>query len=227
MPFGEVERRIHFLEFLRRGTLDFQQFRDHISDSDTKPCPLLEAPPSLLMEVYSVLQTMPFDSRGSVFQASCAELQKFHMTFDSGADTHVLSLEAAHALFESKKLSNLRIIGVSGTPTPAAIMGNLIICVQDPISLEQFVIDLGVAHATGNGPLNLLSVSLLIKAGAMVHFERGNSHFRAYPGARLFRLFSLVVCFSFWLPKLPFLQTTLRCRFQFRVKAVFLAWPPT
>jgi len=143
------------------------------------------------MEVYSVLQTMPFDSRGSVFQASCAELQKFHMTFDSGADTHVLSLEAAHALFESKKLSNLRIIGVSGTPTPAAIMGNLIIRVQDPISLEHFVIDLGVAHAMDNCPLNLLSVSLLIKAGATVHFEQGNSYFRAYPGA----------------PPIPFIQS--------------------
>jgi hypothetical protein len=31
----------------------------------------------------------------------------FAMTFDSGADTHVLSLEAAHALFEKKMLSNL------------------------------------------------------------------------------------------------------------------------
>ena len=96
------------------------------------------------MKVYSVLQTMPFDSRGSVFQASCAELEEFHMTFDSGADTHVLSLAAAHALFDHKKLSNLRIIGVGGNPLPADMMGNLIICVQDPRSLERFVIDLGV-----------------------------------------------------------------------------------
>jgi hypothetical protein len=135
------------------------------------------------MKVYSVLQTLPSDSRVSVFQASSAELEKFYVTFDSGADTHVLSLPAAHALFDKKMLSNLRIIGVGGHPLPAAMMGKLIICVQDPVSLERFIIDLGVAHAMDNCPLNLLSVSLLIKAGATVHFEQGNSYFQVFPGA--------------------------------------------
>jgi len=66
------------------------------------------------------------------------------MTFDSGADTHVLSLEAAHALFEKKMLSNLRIIGVSGTPGYADLMGNLLITVLDPKSLDCFTTDLGM-----------------------------------------------------------------------------------
>ena len=179
--FSEVERRIHFLEFLRHGSSGFQRFKDDVSES--LPCPLTEASPSLLMKVYSVLQTMPSDSRASVLQASSAELEKFYVTFDSGADTHVLSLPAAHALFDQKMLSNLRIIGVGGHPLPAAMMGKLIICVQDPVSLERFIIDLGVAHAMDNCPLNLLSVSLLIKAGATVHFEQGNSYFQVFPGA--------------------------------------------
>ena len=64
------------------------------------PDPLLEAPPSFLFQVYSVLQLLPSDSAGLVLKASAAELEKFSMTFDSGADTHVLSIAAAHALFE-------------------------------------------------------------------------------------------------------------------------------
>ena len=166
---------------LQSGCSGFQRFRDDVAHA--LPDPLLEASPSLLLKVYSVLQSMPSDSRESVLQASSAELQKFSMTFDSGADTHVLSLAAAHALFEKKTVSNLRIIGVCGNPLPANMMGKLIITVQDPASLERFTIDLGVAHAMDNCPMNLLSVSLLIKAGATVHFENGNSYFQAYPGA--------------------------------------------
>jgi len=169
------------MNLLHRGCSGFQEFRDDVVNC--LPDPLLEASPSLLLKVYSVLQMMPSDSRGLVLQASSAELSKFSMTFDSGADTHVLSLAAAHALFEKKTVSNLRIIGVCGNPLPANMMGKLIITVQDPKSLERFTIDLGVAHAMDNCPMNLLSVSLLIKAGATVHFERGKSYFQAYPGA--------------------------------------------
>jgi hypothetical protein len=145
---------------------------------------LLQASPSLLMQVYSVLQAMPVDSKGRVLQATTTELEQFHMTFDSGADTHLLSLSAAHALFDMKMVSCLKVIGVSGKVQPADMMGKLIIPVQDPVSSERFTIDLGVAHAMDSCPMNLLSVSLLIKAGATVHFEKGNSYFQAYPGAR-------------------------------------------
>jgi hypothetical protein len=116
-----------FNELLLSGKSGFQRFQEVVSDS--LPDPLLEAAPSFLMKVYSVLQTMPSDSRGLVLQASSEELEKFSMTFDSGADTHVLSLAAAHALFEKKTASNLRVIGVCGTPQPAAMMGKLIITV--------------------------------------------------------------------------------------------------
>jgi len=178
---SEVDKKLCFNELLLSGKSGFQRFQEVVSDS--LPDPLLEAAPSFLMKVYSVLQMMPSDSRGLVLQASSEELEKFSMTFDSGADTHVLSIAAAHALFEKKTASNLRVIGVCGTPQPAAMMGKLIITVQDSVSLEKFTIDLGVAHAMDNCPMNLLSVSLLIKAGATVHFERGNSYFQAFPGA--------------------------------------------
>ena len=144
---------------------------------------LLQASPSLLMQVYTVLQAKPIDAQGCVLQATTAELERFQMTFDSGADTHLLSLSAAQALFDSKMVSNLKVVGVSGKLQQADLMGRLIITVQDPVSSERFTIDLGIAHSMDSCPMNLLSVSLLIKAGATVHFEKGNSYFQAYPGA--------------------------------------------
>ena len=176
-----VDRKLCFQELLLHGVQGFERFRDEVAVPS--PDPLLEAPPSFLFKVYSVLQLLPSDSAGLVLKASAAELEKFSMTFDSGADTHVLSIAAAHALFEQKQASSPRVIGVCGTPQPAALMGKLVIEVQDSVTSERFVIDLGVAHAMDNCPMNLLSVSLLIKAGATVHFERGNSYFQAFPGA--------------------------------------------
>ena len=38
---------------------------------------------------------------------------------------------------------------------------------------SQYHIDLGLAHAMRACPLNLLSVSLFLKVGAVVHFEPG------------------------------------------------------
>ena len=112
-----------FQELLLHGVQGFERFRDEVADPS--PDPLLEAPPSFLFQVYSVLQLLPSDSAGLVLKASAAELEEFSMTFDSGADTHVLSIAAAHALFEKKQASSLRVIGVCGTPQQAALMGKL------------------------------------------------------------------------------------------------------
>ena len=85
----EVDEKLCFNELLLRGDSGLQRFQESVSNS--LPDPLVEAAPSFLMKVYSVLQAMPSDSRGLVLQASSEELEKFSITCDSGADTHVLS----------------------------------------------------------------------------------------------------------------------------------------
>jgi len=92
---------------------------------------------------------------------------------------HLLTLEAAEALFTAKQMSSLRVVGVSGTATSADLSGHLVICVEDPISGFRYNIDLGQAHAMKACPMNLLSVSLLLQVGPSVHFEKDNSWFKA------------------------------------------------
>ena len=53
---------------------------------------------------------------------------EFEMTLDSAADTHILSMEAACLLFESKS-SQLKVIGVSGKRTMADVEGHLVVTV--------------------------------------------------------------------------------------------------
>ena len=120
---------------------------------------------------------------GNVFRADCRTLNKFLFTFGSGSDTHLLTLEAALQLFTSQQISNLRVIGVSGKAQNAELMGDLTIAVVDPVTALRYDINLGRAHAMGGCPMNLLSVSLLIKVGAIVHLKRNNSYFQAHSGA--------------------------------------------
>lgn len=92
---------------------------------------------------------------------------------DSGADVHVLSYEAALLLFEAIKASELQVIGVSGARTRADVQGQLVVTLQGPSGV-QYNIDLGTAHGMKNCPMNLLSLSLLLDVGAVLHFEQGN-----------------------------------------------------
>ena len=52
------------------------------------------------------------------------------------------------------------------------------------------MIDLGIAHGMKDCPLNILSVALLMKAGAVIHFEEGACYFKPFREA----------------PKIPFEQ---------------------
>ena len=42
------------------------------------------------------------------------------------------------------------------------------------------MIDLGIAHGMKDCPLNILSVALLMKAGAVIHFEEGACYFKPF-----------------------------------------------
>ena len=101
----------------------------------------------------------------------------FTFTFDSGSDTHLLTLEAARSLLSSQELSSLKVLGVSGVPQRADLQGNLILAVQSPHGTV-YNLDCGLAHGMRSCPLNLLSVSLLLKKGCTIHFEDGNCYFQ-------------------------------------------------
>jgi hypothetical protein len=51
------------------------------------------------------------------------------------------------------------------------------------VSGQVYFVDLGKAYGMKSVPLNLLSVSMLIKAGAVVHFEHDNCYFQPAAGA--------------------------------------------
>jgi len=65
------------------------------------------------------------------------------ITLDSGSDTHILTMEAARHLFDSKT-SNLSVIGVSGSGKTAETEGKLIITITD--GLKSYRVDLGTAY---------------------------------------------------------------------------------
>ena len=94
-------------------------------------------------------------------------------TLDSGADVHVLSYDAALTLFHDIKASRLKVVGVSGVGTAADIRGHLIVTVESPVG-KLYRFDLGTAHGLKGCPMNLLSISLLLEVGAVIHFEKGD-----------------------------------------------------
>lgn len=96
-------------------------------------------------------------------------------TMDSASTEHILSMEVAKMLLGSKR-TQLKVIGVSGTKTRANVEGNLIITVSD--GTRNFKIDLGTSYGMEGCPLNILSISKLIKQGAVLHFELGNCYMK-------------------------------------------------
>ena len=116
----------------------------------------------------------------SQLQKPPSSLQKFML--DSGSQINLLTLETAREFFIEQRVSNLRVLGVSGASKVADLAGHLIILVQAPDGTEHHL-DLGVAHGMSGCPMNLLSVSLLIKMGAVLHFEEGNCFFRTNASA--------------------------------------------
>ena len=53
--------------------------------------------------------------------------------------------------------------------------GQFILSLQGP-SGKIYHVDLGTAHGMKNCPMNLLSLSLLVKKGAIIHFEQDNCY---------------------------------------------------
>jgi len=94
-------------------------------------------------------------------------------TLDSASDIHVIQLREAIKYFSKKSNSNLKVLGVSGNVTRADLQGHLVIVVEDDDG-KKHNIDLGIAHGMEQVPVNLLSVSLLLRSGCIVHL--GENH---------------------------------------------------
>ena len=92
---------------------------------------------------------------------------------DSGANVHILSYEAALKLLEDAAESYLKVLGVNGASTRADVQGRLVVELLGS-SGRKYNLDLGTAHGMKNCPMNLLSLSLLLDVGAVLHFEKGN-----------------------------------------------------
>ena len=135
---------------------------------------LLAAPPHLFKEFVNSIEQFKTVSRKSTQSSLSKELKALVFNLDSGSEVHLLTLQDAIKLFGERRISNLRVIGVNGS-SRAEFMGKLIIRVQDPGTGEVYLLDLGPAHGMRELPDNLLSVALLIRSGAVVHFEQGSS----------------------------------------------------
>ena len=144
---------------------------------------LFQIPAGLFRSFLASIEDVQPNCQSLSAQVLSKEFESFTFTFDSGANVHLLSLKAAMALFANSRVATLRITGISGTSTKADLVGHLIIRVQDPASGHVYFVDLGKAYGMKSVPLNLLSVSMLIKAGAVVHFEQDNCYFQPAAGA--------------------------------------------
>ena len=174
LPSGNPFSRFHAL--LSRGL-----FVNSDAKGATLEDILLYVPHTVIQQLVQSIEIGDEASFDRFALATTTELQQFTFTLDSGSEIHVLTLDAAMKLFTAQQVSNLQIIGVSGS-SKADLMGHLIIAVEDPITGYKHHIDLGVGHGMKSCPMNLLSVSLLIKAGAIVHFEKGNCYFQPHSG---------------------------------------------
>jgi hypothetical protein len=92
---------------------------------------------------------------------------------DSGANCHILTYEDALKLLADMSESNLRVLGVNGSTTRAVVKGQLFVDLVGS-SGRKYLLDLGTAHGMKDCPMNLLSLSLLLDVGAVLHFEQGN-----------------------------------------------------
>ncbi len=102
--------------------------------------------------------------------------------FDSASNIHLWSLEDAREFFRSKRGTRMKVVGVSNVSIPTSLEGMLVIVMED-INGHKYEMNLGVAYGLKNLPVNLLSVSLLLKQNAVLHFEQENCYFQPQPGA--------------------------------------------
>jgi hypothetical protein len=80
----------------------------------------------------------------------------------------------------------MRVIGVSGVSTAAHMEGDFTLKVADEDG-HHYEVALGTSYASEDAPLNLLSVALLLREGALLHLKSGSCYFQPTPSAKKFR----------------------------------------
>ena len=150
-----------------------------VKSSTTRRPSLTRVSQDVLMSIFGAVafNIMSPDDEPKVQSSKMLHENAFSFTFDSGASDHVVTLEAALALFENQALSDLRLVGVTGQQVRADLSGRLVLKFRDPKN-KAYNIDLGTGHALKECPLNLLSVSKLKKAGCIIHYEEENDYFQ-------------------------------------------------
>jgi len=124
---------------------------------------------SLVSACLSVLSLMTSTSgalqsqAARVFGAAWAS-QDFGAFLDSGSNVGLLSFDAAMKLLRDRRLSMLRVIGISGKTFPADVSGQLVWELPDAHGCRHRV-GFSTAHGMRGCPMNFLSVSLLVEIG--------------------------------------------------------------
>lgn len=99
------------------------------------------------------------------------------VVFDSGSNINLLTLKDARRLLHFRKASGLKVIGVSNVPVEATEEGRLMLSIQDKVG-RSYNIDMGTGFMMKNVPMNLISVSKVLRVGSIVHFESGNCYYQ-------------------------------------------------
>jgi hypothetical protein len=129
-----------------------------------------------------------FDSTAQThFTNPITSLPSVRMVFDSGSNIHLLTLKDARRLFSEHKTSNLKVIGVSNVPVVASAEEQLCLSVQDTMG-RSYNMDVGKAFAMKDVPMNLISVSQILKLGSIVHFENDKCFYQALGDSSRFPL---------------------------------------
>ena len=88
------------------------------------------------------------------------------MMIDCGANVHFFTLEDARRYFSNYRSTSMSVVGISGTRDPCSAEGEINLSVVDSS---------GTGYANEKLPHSLISGSLLLNKGAILHLERGNS----------------------------------------------------
>ena len=117
--------------------------------ANSADAPLLWASSSVLLGLVGSVQEHVDEVEGRTSAAatqlrtSPGSVQTFML--DSGSQINLLTLETAREFFRNQRVSNLRVLGVSGAAKAADLAGHLVIRVQASDGTEHHL-DLGVAH---------------------------------------------------------------------------------
>ena len=92
------------------------------------------------------------------------------LAVDSSSNIHLLKMFAALRLLRERRATQMRVLGVANHSVSADFSGRIRLSLFDP-SGRVYNIDMGTAFAMEKVPLNLLSVSQLLRKGPLLHFE--------------------------------------------------------